>query len=123
MFFTWNKSLPELHDKLKEMNAWHPKIKLVHQIGYKVSFLDVVISNNEGVLSTSVYHKDAAEPYVVPHSSDHPRSIFDNIIDGALTRAVRYSSSLADFNDERCYIRLKLLYNGFVRRFHLFFMR
>jgi len=113
VFFTWNKSLEELYEKLKTMNSWHPKIKLVHQVGFSVSFLDVLVSNDDGVLSTSVYHKAAAEPQVVPYSSDHPRSVFDNIVEGALLRATRYSSTLASFDDERCYLRLKLLYNGY----------
>lgn len=111
---TWNGPLDDLYKKLKSMNEWHPKIKLVHQVGFSVSFLDVLVSNDDGVLSTSVYHKEAAEPQIVPSISDHPRSIFNNIIENALLRAVRYSSTLNNFNDERRYLRLKLLYNGFV---------
>jgi hypothetical protein len=114
VFLTWNKSLEELYQKLQEMNVWHPKIKLVHQVGLRVSFLDVLISNDDGILSTAVYHKKAAEPQVVPYSSDHPRSVFRNIIDNALLRAARYSSTLALFNDETRNLRLKLLYNRFV---------
>lgn len=112
---TWNKTLEELYRKLQTMNEWHPKIKLVHQVGFNVSFLDVLVSNDDGTLSTSVYHKEAAEPQVIPYVSDHPRSVFNNIIEGALLRAVRYSSTLAAFNEERRYLRLKLLYNGFVK--------
>lgn len=91
----------------------HPKIKLTHEMGASVSFLDVLIRNENGILSTSVYHKDAAEPYVVPFISDHPLHIFRNIIHGSLVRAIRYSSSFEAFNDERRQIRLKLLYNGY----------
>ncbi len=65
-------------------------------------------------METSVYHKQAAEPYIVPFKSDHPRHVFNNIIDVALTRALRYSSTLAAFNVERCSIKLILLYNGLV---------
>jgi hypothetical protein len=97
---------------LDQAKSYHPNIKLVRQIGSCVSFLDVLIENKNGVLATSVYHKEAAETYVVPFNSDHCRHIFRNIIDGTLLRAVRYSSTLSAFNKERCTIKLMLLYNG-----------
>lgn len=97
---------------LDAANQFHPNIKLVRQIGASVSFLDVWIENKNGILTTSVYHKPAAEPYTVPFQSDHPRHTFTNIIDNALLRAIRYSSSLSAFNQERRAIKLMLLYNG-----------
>ena len=111
VFFTWNGSLPALKTLLKNLNEKHLNIKLVSEIALRVSFLDVLLENDNGILSTSVYHKDAAEPYVVPFTSDHPPHSFRNIINIALTRAVRYSSTFEAFNKERRYIRLKLLYN------------
>jgi len=90
----------------------HPNIKLVRQLGTSTSFLDVYIENQNGILATSVYRKEAAEPYIVPFKSDHPRHVFINIIDAALLRAIRYSSTLAAFNIERQTIKLILLYNG-----------
>ena len=76
--------------------------------GSSVPFLDVIIENKNGLLATSVYHKDAAEPYVAPFESDHSRHIIDN----ALLRAIRYSSTLSTFDEERRSIKLMLLYNG-----------
>jgi hypothetical protein len=113
IFFTSNESLENINQMLDEANNSHPNIKLVRQIGTSVSFLDVFIENKNSILATSVYHKEAAEPYIVPFKSDHPRHVFTNIIDGALLRAVRYSSSLTTFNEERRLIKLMLLYNGF----------
>ncbi|CAF4517713.1 unnamed protein product, partial [Rotaria magnacalcarata] len=52
-------------------------------------------------------------PCVVPFISDHPRHVFSNIIQAALLRAVRYSSTLDIFEKERRAIRLMLLYNGY----------
>jgi hypothetical protein len=49
----------------------------------------------------------------VPYLSGHSPHTFSNIIDGALVRAVRYSSTLEAFNNERRYIELKSLSNGF----------
>lgn len=97
---------------LNEANSRHPNIKLVRQIGQSVPFLDVLVENNNGRLATSVYHKSAAEPYLVPFRSDHPRHIFANIVNTAFIRALRYSSTWATFNDERRSIQLMLLYNG-----------
>jgi hypothetical protein len=99
---------------LDEANNLHPSIKLVRQLGTAVSFLDVFVENRNGVLATSVHRKEAAEPYIVPFQSDHPRHVFANIINGALMRAIRYSSTLSAFNEERRSIKLTLLYNGFV---------
>ncbi len=112
IFFTSNQSGDTINQMLDEANKFHPNIKLVRQIGTSVSFLDVYIENKNGTLTTSVYHKEAAEPYVVPFKSDHPRHIFKNVIDTALMRAIRYSSTLSTFNEERRSIKLMFLYNG-----------
>jgi len=106
--------LDRINQILDEANNFHPNIKLVRQIGTSLSFLDVFIENKNGLLTTSVYHKAAAEPYIVPFQSDHPRHVFKNIIETALLRAIRYSSTLTTFNSERGSIKLMLLYNGFV---------
>jgi hypothetical protein len=98
---------------LDEANSLHLNIKLVRQIGTSVSLFDLLIENKDDILVTSVYRKDSTEPYIVPFKSDHHRHVFNNIIDGALTRALRYSSTLSAFNEERRLIKLMLLYNGF----------
>ncbi|CAF4078673.1 unnamed protein product, partial [Rotaria sordida] len=113
IFMTWNKSENELKVLLDEANTWHPNIKLDYKIGKSLPFLDVLLTNNNGILSTSVYHKPATEPYVTPFISDHPRHVFMNIIKTSLTRAIRYSSTFEVFNNERRYIKLMLLYNGY----------
>jgi len=114
IFFTSNQSLDVINQMLNEANNSHPNIKLVRQIGTTVSFLDVLLKNQNGVLATSVFRKEAAEPYIVPFKSDHPRHVFNNIIDVALLRAMRYSSTLSAFNEERRSIKLILLYNVLV---------
>jgi len=70
------------------------------------------VENRNGSLFTSVYHKEAAEPHVLPFMSDHPRHMFSNIIQGALYRAVRYSSTIEALDEERRNLEIKLLYNG-----------
>ena len=107
-----NESLDKINQILDQANSFHPNIKLVRQVSKSVSFLDVFMENKNGELATSVYHKEAAEPYIVPFKSDHSRHIFTNIIDNALLRAIRYSSTLLTFEHERRSIKLMLLYNG-----------
>jgi hypothetical protein len=114
IFLTWNKSEKELIELLEKANRWHPNIKLDYKIGKSLPFLDVLVTNNSGHLLTSVYHKPAAEPYVTPFFSDHSRHVFGNIIQNALTKAVRYSSTFQVFQNEQRYIKLLLLYNGSV---------
>jgi hypothetical protein len=99
---------------LAEVNNLHPNIKLVRQLGTSVSFLDLFIENKNGTLVTSVFHKRAVEPYIVPFKSDHPRQIFKNAIDGVLKRVVRYSSTLTAFRAEHRSTKLMLLYNGYM---------
>lgn len=111
---TWNKSEEDLKLFLQTANEWHPNIKFDYKIGKSVPFLDILLTNNKGTLSTSVYHKPAVEPYVIPFISDHPRHVFANVVTTALQRAVRYSSTFEAFNAERRHIKLTLLYNGSV---------
>ncbi|CAM4959243.1 unnamed protein product [Rotaria socialis] len=116
IFFTSNDSLECIDQMLDEANNFHPNIKLVRQIGRSVPFLDVLIENRKGTLTTSVYHKEAAEPYVVPFGSDHPDHVFRNTVDTAITRAVRYSTTLSQFEEEIRQMKLMFLYNGYSPR-------
>ncbi|CAF3360610.1 unnamed protein product [Rotaria socialis] len=72
--------------------------------------------NSNEALKTSVYHKEAAEPYVVPFGSDHPDHVFRNTIGTAITRAVRYSTTLSQFEEEIRQMKLMFLYNGYPPR-------
>ncbi|CAF1578519.1 unnamed protein product [Rotaria sordida] len=112
IFMTWNQSEKELKDLLDKANTRHSNIKLEYKISKSLPFLDVLLTNNTGILSTSLYHKPAAEPYVVPFISDHPRHTFVNVIQTNLARAIRYSSTFDKFNNELCHLKLTLLLNG-----------
>ncbi|CAF1166814.1 unnamed protein product [Adineta ricciae] len=117
IFFTSNQPLNKINEMLDHAKDFHPNIKLVRQIGKNVSFLDVLIENYHGTSKTSVYHKEAAEPYTVPFNSDHPHHTVRNAIDTALLRTVRYSSTLSTFQKEQRTIKLRLLYNNYAPRF------
>ncbi|CAF4029182.1 unnamed protein product, partial [Rotaria magnacalcarata] len=113
IFFTSNDSIESIDQMLDQANNFHPNIKLVRQIGRSIPFLDVFIENSNGTLKTSVYHKEAAEPYVVPFGSDHPSYVFRNTVDTAITRAIRYSTTVAQFEKEIRQMKLMFLYNGY----------
>ncbi|CAF3428682.1 unnamed protein product [Rotaria socialis] len=116
IFLTSNDSLKSIDQMLDEANNLHPNIKLVRQIGRSVSFLDVLIENRKGTLTTSVYHKEAAEPYAVPFGSGHLDHVFRNTVDTAITRAVSYSTTLSQFEEEIRQMKLMFLYNGYSPR-------
>ena len=104
IFFTWNESKKDPKALLKTINNHRTNMELEYKIGRTLPFLDLLIDNNDGVLTTSVYRKPAAEPYVAPFASDHSRHIFRNIVRAAL----RYPSTFEAFNIERHSIRWKL---------------
>ena len=109
---TWNGSVDELRALLDAADRKHPNIRILINIGSSVSFLDVDIRNKNGLLSTKVYHKPTAEPYVLPYESDHPRHMHKSLPRAALLRAARFCSDVADFNEERIYIEMSFLLNG-----------
>jgi len=70
---TSNLPLDAIHVQLDQMNKKDEKnIQITYSVGFSAEFLDVHIENCHGALVTSVFHKPAAEPYVLPFSSDHP---------------------------------------------------
>ena len=77
----------------------------------------MTITNENSHLKTTIYHKPAAEPYILPYASDHPRHVHRNIPYGALLRAVRICSNIHDFNSERIRIDVSLLLNGYPPNF------
>ncbi|CAF3489151.1 unnamed protein product [Rotaria socialis] len=86
-----NDSFESIDQMLDEANKFHPNIKLVRQI-------------------------EAAEPYVAPFGSDHPGHVFRNTVDTAITRAVRYSATLSQFEEEIRQMNFIFLYNVYTSR-------
>jgi hypothetical protein len=97
---------------LDEANNLHSNIKLVRQVDASVTFLGAPVNKEDDQSSLSVYHEEAANPYVLPFVSDQARRTFENIVHNAFCRVVRYSPTLEAFNNDRHHIKLMLLYNG-----------
>ena len=84
VFMTSNLSLDRINQLLDEADGRDENIRITRSMGLKIDFLDVSIESNQGRLRTTVHHKPAAEPYIVPFASDHPRHIHRNSIIGGL---------------------------------------
>ncbi|CAF1544452.1 unnamed protein product [Adineta ricciae] len=118
VFMTSNMSIDDIRAKLDWMNKKDGKnIRITYSVGFKIEFLGVQVENHHGSLKTSVYRKPAAEPYILPYSSDHPRHVHINIPYQALLHAARLCSDVYAFDKERLNIEMKLLLNGYPPRF------
>ncbi|CAF3427154.1 unnamed protein product, partial [Rotaria sp. Silwood2] len=76
-----------------------------------------ILTNENGQLRTSIYHKLTTEPDILPYTSDHPHHIHRNIPYEALLRAARICSNVDDFNSERIRIDMSLLLNKYPPNF------
>ncbi len=106
---TTNESFDTIKELLDREGQKDANISINYNIHESVEFLDVLIENNQGQLKTSVYRKPAAEPYILPYTSDHPRHIHANTIYTALLRAIRLCSDVETFDQERLNIEIALL--------------
>ncbi|CAF2189948.1 unnamed protein product [Rotaria magnacalcarata] len=113
IFMTTNQNIDEIKEQLEKANRKDVNIKINHGMGASVDFLDVTITNENGKLRTSIYHKPAAEPYILPFTSDHPDHIHRNIPYAALLRAARIWSHVDNFNSECIRIDMSLLLNDY----------
>ena len=68
MMVSWPQSYQSIKSRA-EMDMADQKdrnLRIKYQIQSCVEFLDVVIQNDNGQLTTSVFHKPTAEPYILP---------------------------------------------------------
>ena len=84
---TLNEPIETIKALLDRENEKDPNIRISYIIHESVEFLDVLIENIQGQLKTSVFRKPAAEPYILPYTSDHPPHIHRNILYVVLLRA------------------------------------
>lgn len=110
---TTNDSIEDIMEQLEQASMKDVNIKIDYHIATSVDFLDVTIVNEKGRLRTSVYHKSAAEPYILPFTSDHPRHVHRNIPYAALLRAARLCSHVEDFHAECIRSDVSLLLNDY----------
>ncbi|CAF1475610.1 unnamed protein product, partial [Adineta steineri] len=117
VFMTTNLSFDQIKSQLDMTNNRDNNIKISYSIGSTVEFLDVLVENKGGQLRTAVFHKPAAEPYILPFASDHSRHIHRSTVKSQLIRAARLCSHVEDFDQERLNIEFTLLLNGYPPKF------
>jgi hypothetical protein len=110
---TTNLSFDQIKDILDTADQKDQNIRIKYKIQSCVDFLDVAIQNDNGHLTTSVFHKPTAEPYILPYTSDHSRHVHRNMPYAALLRAARICSNVHDFTIERIRIDMSLLLNDY----------
>lgn len=117
IFMTTNESVDEIQTVLNKAKTKDINIEIECTIDTSVNYLDVTITNENGHLRTSVYHKPTAEPYYLPYTSDHPHKYHRNIPYTALIRAARLCSNVHAFNLERIRIDMSLLLSEYPPKF------
>lgn len=108
-----NETIEDINIYLEKAKCNDININIDPTISLSVHFLDITITNEDGRLRTSVYHKITSEPYILPYRSDHPRHIHRNVPYAALLQAARICSNVDDFNRERARLDMSLLLNGY----------
>ena len=116
IFMTTNDT-SEILIELEKAKKKDINLELESTIDTSVNYLDVTITNENGQLRTSVYHKPTAEPYYLPYTSDHPHQYHRRIPYSALIRAARLCSHVHDFNLERLRIDISLLLGQYPLKF------
>jgi hypothetical protein len=78
-----------------------------------MEFLEIHIENQNGRLYTNVYHDENTQKYTLPYVIGHTQVEHSHWLQSALIRAVRYCTSVHDFNRERIYLEITCLTNGY----------
>ena len=112
-FLTWNGSVDTLQTVFNELKRQHPEFQLIISIGAIVHFLDAHIENRKGSLYTRVHHDPNEQRFILPYAIGHPRLLHRQWFRFALARAGQYCSVFEDFEDERLYIELTFVANGY----------
>ena len=110
---TTNQTDEQINSILLKAKTKDKNIDIESTMGSSANYLDVTIINDNGRLTTKVYHKPTADAYYLPYTSDHPHRYHRNIPYSALVRAARLCSNYDDFNHERLRIDLTLLLSDY----------
>ncbi|CAF1563519.1 unnamed protein product, partial [Adineta ricciae] len=71
------------------------------------------IENQNGTLYSRVYYESTIQRYTLPYVIGHAKVVHSHWFRSALIRAVCYCTSVEDFQQERTYLELTLLINGY----------
>ncbi|UJR12579.1 hypothetical protein I4U23_016755 [Adineta vaga] len=102
-----------LHSCLHSIRTQHPTVHFQVSMGSNVHYLNVYLENQQGQLYSRVYHDPTIQRYTLPYVVGHSKLQHSYSLRSALLRAVCYCSSIEDFQQERIYIELTYLANGY----------
>ncbi|CAF1515850.1 unnamed protein product [Rotaria magnacalcarata] len=117
IIFTWTGQLDELNSILKTIRAENINLKFDINIASNVRFLNAYIENQHGIIYSRVDHNSTIQPYTLPYVIGHSKVSYSHWFRLALIRAVRYCTSATDFNQERVYLEVTWLANGYSLEF------
>ena len=113
-FLTWNESIDQLQKIFDELQqSLDSNLEMTTFIGSHAHFLNAFIENKNGRLHTCVYRDSTCQPFLLPYVSGHPRLSHRQWFQFSLIRAGQYCGTSDDFQDERLYIELTFLANGY----------
>ncbi|CAF1500717.1 unnamed protein product [Rotaria sordida] len=113
-FLTWNSPIDQLQTLFNKLEQeLDSNLQMTTFISSDVHFLHTAIENRKGSLHTHVHHDSTIQPFLLPYEHSHPRLFHRQWFRAALIRAGQYCSSFEDFEDERLYIELTFLANGY----------
>ncbi|UJR34546.1 hypothetical protein I4U23_027323 [Adineta vaga] len=90
-----------------------PSVNFKISIGSNVHYFNAYIENRKGELYTKVYHDPMIPRYTLPYVVGHSKVRHSDWLRSTLLRAVCYCSSVGDFLQERLYLELTYLVNGY----------
>jgi hypothetical protein len=118
IFLTWNETADKFHQLLQDLlyNVY-PNLETKINIGLKTHMLSVYLENLDGALYSRVYHDPTIPKYTLPYVLGDAKVAHSHWFRSALIRAVRYCTSVFDFQQERIYLEITCLRNGYSLEF------
>lgn len=117
VFGIWSGTEDELRRHIEWGNNLTTSLKWNPEFGSTVNFLDLKISNSNGILSYATHQKDMNTYSYIPPFSNHPRSVFKGFIKGELIRYLRTNSEASGYFKMKALFRIRLNRRGFANRF------
>ncbi|CAF1346300.1 unnamed protein product [Rotaria sordida] len=117
LFLTWNKTKPEFFHLIKMIGNQQTDILLNIKIDSNVQFLHAYIENQNGILYSRTYYDSNIQKYTLPYVIGNSKVAHSHWLRSSLIQAVRYCTSVYDFNQERIYLETTCLANGYSLEF------
>ncbi|CAF1172792.1 unnamed protein product [Rotaria sordida] len=102
----------------RKISDQYRDIYLDIKIDSNIQFLQAYIENQNGTFYSRVYHDlTRLQQYTLPYAVGNSKETHSHWLRSSLIRAVRYCTSVDDFNQERIYLEVTCLANGYSLEF------